>query len=455
MIVFFCFSMLQFVHVAAPSSQSRAITQAVSDSVIQNGGFEQGLTGWANAGGGLLAVSADNPHSGNNSLEISSSISQQAYFYQFLNFPNASFAFSFWVFRVDPSSWTACYLDRDWDGNTARVVSGLVIQDDTIVLYCWDKPYAPGRQTFNYDVTVGVWHNVTFLANATLGTQDFYIDGNLIENLKSSSGDVFSPDLVLFGDVSNGACNGTFYFDDLALNALDAGNAGSPTSQTLLKVVNPVTGDEWLNFTADDKKVGDTFIVNVTIANVEEMVCWQFELQWNSSLLECVNATIPLDSVFAYWNVNGEPIIVGGPDMSHSGLVVYGAEIAYLGNVGFNGSGVLAQVEFKILQTGQSELSFEGVIPHVGDTFLLHSNLNEIPFVPINAHYSYNDSDPPRALADVNNDGTVDMKDVATVVLAFNSFPNTPRWNSLADLDGNGRIDMRDIVMVVLNFKQG
>lgn len=55
----------------------------------------------------------------------------------------------------------------------------------------------------------------------------------------------------------------------------------------------------------------------------------------------------------------------------------------------------------------------------------------------------------------MNNDETVDMKDVVAVILAFHSFPNTPRWNSLADLDSYDRIDMRDIVIVMLNFKHG
>jgi hypothetical protein len=448
LLVFLLLSMLQFVRVVTPSSQTATLTQAVSDSVIQNGGFEQGVTGWANAGGGLLAVSTDNPHSGNYSLEISSPISQQAYFYQFVDMPNTSFVYSFWVFRVDEKSWTACYLGRDWDGNTLRPVSSLIIQDDTIQLNAWDNPYAPGRQVFNYDVTVGVWHNMTFLANATLGTQDFYIDGNLTEHLNSSSGNVFNPDVLIFGDVSTDSCNGTFYFDDLELNALGPANIGG--SQTLLKVVNPVTGDDWLNFTADDKKVGDTFIVNVTIANVEEMVCWQFALQWNSSLLECVNATIPSDSVFAYWNVSGEPLIVGGPDLSHNGLVFCGAEIAYPGNGGFNGSGVLAQVELKILKEGgQSDFTFEGI---KGDTFLLSNNLGDISFVPMNAHYSHSGVDP---LGDVNNDGTVDMRDIVAAVLAFNASPGTLRWNGSADLDGNGLINMRDVVMIVLNFKHG
>jgi hypothetical protein len=228
----------------SPSSQSPINTQDVSNSVVQNGGFEQGLTGWAHAGDGFLAVSDNNAHSGNYSLEISSSISQQAYFYQYLNLPNTSFAFSFWLFRVDPNSWTACYLDRDWDGNTARVVSSLVIQNDTIQLNAWDNPYAPGRQVFNYDVTVGVWHNVTFLANATLGTQNFYIDGNFIENLKSSSGNVFNPDMLLFGDVSNDACNGTFYFDDITLNALDTANIPTPLSATVTPHYAVVSGGQ-------------------------------------------------------------------------------------------------------------------------------------------------------------------------------------------------------------------
>ncbi len=78
--------------------------------------------------------------------------------------------------------------------------------------------------------------------------------------------------------------------------------------------------------------------------------------------------------------------------------------------------------------------------------------LSDIPFVPANAYYSYSDSG---LLGDVNNDGTVDMKDVALVVLAFNSFPNTPRWNKSADVDSSGRVDTRDLVIVILNFKHG
>ena len=426
---------------------TKSAGESLSNPIIQNGGFEEGLTGWSILADGLLAVSSENAHSGNNSLEIASSISQQAAFIQYLDCPNASFVFSFWIFRADPSSGTHCYLNREWDGNTARVVSSLVIQDDTIGLQAWDNPYAPGRQIFNYTVTVGVWHNMTFAANATLGIQDFYIDGNLIQTLNSSSGNVFAPDDLIFGDVSNGACNGTFFFDDLELRALD--DSGNPLESALLQVVNPITGDGVFNFTADDKKVGDTFLVNVTVANIQRMVCWQFALQWDSSLLECVNATIPSDNVFAYWNVSGEPVIVAGPDLSHSGLVFYGAEITYPDRIGFNGSGVLAQIEFKILNKGgQSDLSFVGIGI---DTFLLSDSLNDIWFMPVNAQYSYSGSGIP---GDVNMDGTVNMRDIALLVILFNTRPSSPNWNPNADVNSDGIVNMRDIAVALVHFNQ-
>jgi hypothetical protein len=427
--------------------ETKSASGSMSNSIIQNGGFEEGLTGWSIVANGPLAVSGENVHSGSSSLEIASSISQQAAFYQYLDCPNASYVFSFWIFRVDPESWTACYLARDWDGNTARVVSGLVIQDNTIILYSWDAPGAPGRQTFNYTVTIGVWHNVTFAANATSGTQDFYVDGNLIQILNSSSGNVFSPDDLIFGDVSNEACNGTFYFDDLELTALN--DSGNPVERALLQVVNPITGDGVFSFTADDKKVGDTFLVNVTIANVQRMVCWQFALQWNSSLLECVNTTIPSDNVFAYWNVSGEPVIVAGPDLSRRGLVFYGAGITYPDRIGFNGSGVLAQVEFKILNKGgQSDLSFAGIGT---DTFLLSNDLSDIWFIPINAQYSYSGSGIP---GDVNMDGIVNMRDIQRMILLFNTTPSSPNWDPNADVNNDGTTNMRDISIAIAHFNQ-
>jgi len=53
---------------------------------------------------------------------------------------------------------------------------------------------------------------------------------------------------------------------------------------------------------------------------------------------------------------------------------------------------------------------------------------------------------------DINGDGTVDIKDIAIVAIAFGSFPGHPRWNPQADLYKDGKIDIRDIAIVARNF---
>jgi hypothetical protein len=59
-----------------------------------------------------------------------------------------------------------------------------------------------------------------------------------------------------------------------------------------------------------------------------------------------------------------------------------------------------------------------------------------------------------RILGDVNGDGIVNMKDVASAVSAFNSWPGKSRWNPDCDLDLNRIVNMRDIVAIVMNFNR-
>jgi hypothetical protein len=217
------------------------------------------------------------------------------------------------------------------------------------------------------------------------------------------------------------------------------------TEPTLLKVVNPLTGDQWFNFTSPWKKVGDTFTLNITVTNVVNMGAWEVELQLNSSVLEFVKLIFPSDNVFAGENPQ-TPLVITKP-VASVGMVIFGAAAGPM-QPSFSGSGVLAQVELKILQgIGESDLSF-GDIGEYG-TYLTALDLSNITFTPVNGYY--HSSENPMC-ADINNDGTVDMKDLMSAVQMFNSFPDTPRWNPRADIDGNGRIDMRDIVIIVLNF---
>jgi len=57
-----------------------------------------------------------------------------------------------------------------------------------------------------------------------------------------------------------------------------------------------------------------------------------------------------------------------------------------------------------------------------------------------------------RRLGDLNNDGTVDVRDIAQLVQAFHMFAGESNWTPENDLDRNGLIDMHDIVICVMNF---
>jgi parallel beta-helix repeat protein len=53
---------------------------------------------------------------------------------------------------------------------------------------------------------------------------------------------------------------------------------------------------------------------------------------------------------------------------------------------------------------------------------------------------------------DINGDRVVDIFDVTTVALAFNSEPGDPNWNEIADINNDNLVDIFDIVIVAVHF---
>lgn len=53
---------------------------------------------------------------------------------------------------------------------------------------------------------------------------------------------------------------------------------------------------------------------------------------------------------------------------------------------------------------------------------------------------------------DINNDGIVNMKDVAIAAHAFGSVPGSPNWDPRADINGDGKVDMKDIAPIARAF---
>lgn len=205
------------------------------------------------------------------------------------------------------------------------------------------------------------------------------------------------------------------------------------TDSPLVRVVNPTTGDGWFNLTTHDKNVGDTFLVDVTVDNVTNLSSWQVALTWNMSLLEYVSGVMILfyDSLV--------PELRPPPYFTNETLYAGGSAGP---GPSFNGSAVMVELVLRVLGIGQCNLTLES------DTFLLDDHALSMPFTPLNASYRYYVS------PDVNDDGTVNMKEVALAVTAFNSFPGKPNWNPYCDLNSDGRVNIRDIMIIVLNFNK-
>jgi hypothetical protein len=219
-------------------------------------------------------------------------------------------------------------------------------------------------------------------------------------------------------------------------------NRVNATEPALLKVVNPLTGDEWFNFTTNNKSMGDTFLVNITLFNVTGLATIQVMLTWDPTILSYSNFNVPPNAIFPPPQFSG-----ARADVSVPGHLVYGYGIGP-GQTSFSGDGIFFQIEFKIIAYGKTLLHLDSYPSN--DTYLLDNNLHEMPFTTVDGHFSFTTA----LKGDLNGDSKVDMRDVYMVVNAFNSFPNTPRWNALADLDGNGHVDIRDILMVILNFSR-
>ncbi|MGD0160463.1 MAG: dockerin type I domain-containing protein [Candidatus Bathyarchaeia archaeon] len=57
-----------------------------------------------------------------------------------------------------------------------------------------------------------------------------------------------------------------------------------------------------------------------------------------------------------------------------------------------------------------------------------------------------------RLVGDVNGDGRVDLRDIATVAMLFGQSPSSPNWNPAADINGDGVVDMKDLALIARNI---
>lgn len=117
------------------------------------------------------------------------------------------------------------------------------------------------------------------------------------------------------------------------------------------------------------------FTVALNIKDVTDLYQWQVKLSWNPSLLECLGAT---EGPFLM--SSGRPTTFPSPIIDNTaGTIIMACSLMV--PPGVSGNGTLAYIEFHCKGAGECDLIF--VYP---GTFLLNSNLFDIPHVAVNGH---------------------------------------------------------------------
>jgi hypothetical protein len=159
-------------------------------------------------------------------------------------------------------------------------------------------------------------------------------------------------------------------------------NKGSAQTTTML--VDPAN--------VQDIAVGNTFVITLKVADVQNLYTWQAMILFNPGILNCTSVTIPADNIFAgKTSVPVIPIIDNVGGSVTTGVSLMGVESVA-------GSGKLCQIEFLVLGLGNSSLNYS--LPYGSDTFLLNSDLDVMSSLLQNGFF-INVSPPPQEAHDV------------------------------------------------------
>lgn len=167
------------------------------------------------------------------------------------------------------------------------------------------------------------------------------------------------------------------------------------------------------------------FAVTLKIDNVTDLHDWQAELEWDPQILNCTGI---YDGDFF-----NDSIYTIKSSVDQTGGWAYMFDQLESGHTlpGVNGSGTLASILFNVIAVGECILS-------LNHTKLFDSSPELV-------------STPPN-LGDYNNDSTVNMRDISSVILHFWSSVGSPGYDPNADFDADGFVDLFDLQCSIWNF---
>lgn len=119
-----------------------------------------------------------------------------------------------------------------------------------------------------------------------------------------------------------------------------------------------------------------SFVVNVTVENVQLMAGYEIYIKFNSTTLQCQDIILPPDFVYAGKGYLETDKLID----NDAGKIHYG--VASFPFYKFNGSGILCQLNFTGVALDGSFITI--ITPEAGETFytqLLTAEAQEIPYV--------------------------------------------------------------------------
>ena len=176
--------------------------------------------------------------------------------------------------------------------------------------------------------------------------------------------------------------------------------------------------------------LGDTFEFDVRAENVSDLAGWQFDIAFDSSILEALDV-----SEGDFLKTDGGSTFFQSGRIDNAAGKITGLIAGRISEGGVSGSGSVLQVRFKAKSEGESELAL--------GNFLFGSVTEEsIPAGPLEIRITVEE----RLLTgDVNRDGVVNILDLIRVAqqLGKRVPPNSP-----VDINGDGVVNIFDLTLV-------
>lgn len=273
--------------------------------------------------------------------------------------------------------------------NTAIDLSGWIIDDDYGAQTYELSGEIPANGYFlienSEDSTSVPADLILSLSLANSGDSLILTDQNdqIIDSVNSSDGAWFAGNTSEYASMER--IDPTADGDDASNWADNTTGNGAIGSQGSLLNSTPGSENSVYNATSDDTSVsfaslavnpteGDSFVIEVSIENVTNLLSYGFDILYDPSVIEYVSAQ---ESAFLSEDGAVTTAFYEGLESDLAGKIVVGESRLTSPASGISGSGILFELNFNALQTGSTQLTFDST-----------SFLSDIDGVDISAVYN-------------------------------------------------------------------